>query len=256
MIKLKYFNDGHIDFLEFELKEDKDAVLIIAGDLTNGITGKKPLIMDFLGDACEKHKAVLMVLGNHDFYDYAANMAEIRDFYESLPFDNFMLLTAGTHTVIDGVLFTGDTLWTDLTDGLKAINAERYMNDYRMIQPETGKRLTAAHSTFLHKVQTLELEKTLAEGKRKGYTTVLVTHHPAHMAFLDNRRYDIDLSFAYVTHNESLLKNADIVISGHTHKCLCEMDEKTNTLLLSNAAGYNNDVFGFDKDKYLFVEKG
>lgn len=256
MMKLKYISDAHIDFEEFNFISDKKAVLVIAGDLTNGITGKKPLILDFLKDACEKHKYVLMVLGNHDYYDYASSMDEIRQFYESLEFDNFMLLTAGVHTVIDGVMFVGDTLWTDLSSTAHARNAERCMNDYRMIQYHVGHKLRAKNTTDMHRHQTEALKASLAHGKRIGYTTVLVTHHPAHKAFLCPNRYEDDVSFAYVTHNEELLKKVDIHIAGHTHKVLLEMDEETNTLLLSNAAGYYNDVHGFDKDAFIYIDRG
>lgn len=48
----------------FELNFNKEAVLLIAGDLSNGIEG-----IDFLKKASKNFKKVIYVLGNHEYYN-------------------------------------------------------------------------------------------------------------------------------------------------------------------------------------------
>ena len=121
---VRYLSDIHLEFGWHELmslEEDKDTVLVLAGDVGT-VAGRHGGGMEVLGrflvDASVRFRAVVYVLGNHEFYNDCFDSARI-DLYNKiieLGLTNVFLLE-DTSVVFDDVAFVGATLWTDYDNG-------------------------------------------------------------------------------------------------------------------------------------------
>jgi predicted phosphodiesterase len=137
-MKIALLSDLHIEFSKYNLKKeldnlvDKPDVVVLAGDSGLGCSSRnmiEPLLEDY---------KVIYLMGNHEGYSNLWELVVDRwnEFSDSNP--NFYFLDKGNFFVINGVLFTGGTLWSDLSDPTDSAMAQYYMNDYRYINTIAG----------------------------------------------------------------------------------------------------------------------
>jgi hypothetical protein len=106
-------------------------VLVLAGDIASGSTNTMNVIKHFLKQGFPQ---IVYVAGNHEYYggDYAEFNAKMEN--KCLEFDNVHFLNPGSVT-LDGVLFTGGTMWTNFADNpFSQSAAKRGINDFRVIK--------------------------------------------------------------------------------------------------------------------------
>ncbi len=88
----------------------------------------------FLLEECsQKYRHVIWVMGNHEHYNFTFN--KTYDHIKSqLPTNVYLLEKESIE--IEGVLFLGATLWTDMNDGddLTMFHLKSCMNDFRIIK--------------------------------------------------------------------------------------------------------------------------
>jgi len=115
----------------------------------------------FLKQASDRYKAVVYVLGNHEYYGYSTRSGIAKMCAE---FHNVHLLDPGT-VMLEGVRIVGCTLWSFVPEERREIVA-RELNDYRYISVE---RTVARHK--------MEVEFIAREVRCAREPVVVITHH-------------------------------------------------------------------------------
>lgn len=235
-MKLRAASDLHNEFNEKSyslppLDTDHETVLILAGDLdTNGRLIKKG--RTFPGDShstiaiheyAERFKAVIVVLGNHDYWGSSIDTlnARLKGILAEQGLDNVYVLDNDS-VMIDGITFAGGTLWTDYNDGdpETILNAESYMNDFKKIRFRTTRKIKSA-STFhtAHRRTRKYIEQVAAS---TDGPVVVVTHHAPSFQSIDTRfRNDKHGNGSYASDlTDVMVDNPNIKFwfHGHIHK--------------------------------------
>jgi len=245
-MRVSVISDLHIDFADLTLPGGD--VLILSGDIFEAKSFKKEnynpemVLLEheredqrpdrfyrFILEECSrKYREVIMVMGNHEHYRFQFH--KTYDHIKSQLPDNVHLLEKES-IVLDGVLFLGATLWTDMNkqDALTIYHMQGAMNDYRqitMLNESTGDyhRLQPERTVKEH-LRTLEYFTTaLAENRaREGgaLPVVVVTHHsPSKLSIKPRYQKDVLMNGAYSSDlSEFILDHPEIRVwtHGHTH---------------------------------------
>ena len=146
---IRLLSDLHQEFRPYEIEklpEDKDTVLVLAGDIDVGVDA-----CDFIIEQSANFAHVLYLLGNHEFYhnDLYRLADEVRGELADIPNVSFL---DNDDVVIGDVRFIGSTLWSDMDDENphSMFIIERSMNDYKYIK-QSGMRIVAATTINLFK---------------------------------------------------------------------------------------------------------
>ena len=212
----------------------------------------------FFEEECPKYRSVIYVMGNHEHYkgQYEKTYNDIKS---NMP-ANVHLLEQET-LIIDGVLFIGATLWTDMNrgDALTMYHLKDGMNDYRMIKMKNGEiyhKLTPNRTLDEH-VRTKQFIEIALKNNRERENplpVVMVTHHaPSKLSIkpeyeddhLMNGGYSSDLSDIMLDHPE-----IRVWTHGHTHDEFKYMMGETT--VLCNPRGY----YGYESRANSYAPKG
>ena len=139
-MKLRIVSDIHLEFEEYFIEEhpdDKDTTLILAGDI--GVGTEVPF--DFIQNYAGQFKNIVYVLGNHEFYHNVVE--DVRAFWANHNIKNLTVLD-DAEAIIDGVRFTGGTLWTDMNhnDWFTKQRAKGCMPDFSCVKYKKIRMLT------------------------------------------------------------------------------------------------------------------
>jgi Icc-related predicted phosphoesterase len=264
-MKIAVASDLHLEFADLDLVNDQGAdVLILSGDIMiaqdlhdhpQSATLMQAQIMGTLGtrqaqalrfrgflERCsERFPHVVYVAGNHEFYHgkWVQNIQDLRQ--ECAQFANVHFLERDSVT-IDGVLFVGGTLWTDMNRGdpltLHAIIS--MMSDFQIIRNDAkGFRKLSAMDTVDRHMQTKNYIKTVLEQNPDTPTVVVGHHAPSTLSThpryandtLMNGAYRSDLSDMILDHSQIRLWT-----HGHTHEDFDYMLGATR--IVCNPRGY------------------
>lgn len=140
-MKIALASDLHLEFGDIVLKNREQAdVLILSGDIcvarelpfSDSHQGQR--FKDFFNRCALEFPDVVMVSGNHESYhgDIALTDKLLKESVSHLP--NFHVLEKES-VLINGVIFIGGTLWTDMNEGDRNTlhQVGRMMNDFRCI---------------------------------------------------------------------------------------------------------------------------
>jgi Icc-related predicted phosphoesterase len=264
-MKIAVASDLHLEFADLDLVNDQGAdVLILSGDIMiaqdlhdhpQSATLVQAQIMGTLGsrqaqalrfrgflERCsERFPHVVYVAGNHEFYHgkWVQNIQDLRD--ECAGFANVHFLERDSVT-IDGVLFVGGTLWTDMNRGdpLTLHSVVAMMSDFQIIRNDAkGFRRLSAMDTVDRHMQTKGYIKTVLEQNPDTPTVVVGHHAPTHLSThpryandtLMNGAYRSDLSDMILDHSQIRLWT-----HGHTHEDFDYMLGATR--IVCNPRGY------------------
>lgn len=217
-MKLRIYSDIHNEvrryfkFPDFEilpLQEDKDSILVLAGDIDTMKRAKA-----YAEAHANRFKAVVAILGNHEHY--RGNLTKnVMNWNSELP--NVHLLE-NSSVQIEDVVFLGCTLYTDFNkySPLDMFDASRHMRDYRQTRYGVNyNKLTPEVLGNIHKESKLFLEHKL-ETTPEDCKIVVVTHHAP--SYLSAKGTNIDsLSSSFYSSLESFVERANLWIHGHTH---------------------------------------
>lgn len=154
-MKIAVTSDVHLEFGDLDLHNDEKAdVLILGGDIfvaedvknfnyvdeqvmaaTPGMLARGERYRNFLKRCSERFPQVILIMGNHEHYhgDYAQTANVIRTLVGE--FSNIHFLDKEWR-IINGVLFFGGTLWTNMNDEdeMTMHRIASMMNDYRGVK--------------------------------------------------------------------------------------------------------------------------
>ncbi|MCS3395313.1 metallophosphoesterase [Burkholderia thailandensis] len=221
-------------------------ILILAGDIARASDA-----VELFGDW---PVPVIYVAGNHELYHKC---------YE----DTFISLkerTQGTsirfleRDVVDfgGVRVLGCILWTDyLLFGARLqhhamANAQRHLNDHRVIRTATGDRFRPDDALREHEKARAWLQEQLQQpydGK-----TLVVTHHGAHPSSVHPRYAGDITNAAFVSDLTELVERADFWFHGHVHDSFDYAVGKCR--VVANPRGYARNPYSAITPKALEFE--
>jgi predicted phosphohydrolase len=224
-------------------------VLVLAGDIASGSSNTMDVIKHFLDQGFPK---VVYVPGNHEYYGSTIKHFDdkLLDLCENTR--NAHFLRPGTVT-IDGVMFTGATLWTNFSDNpIVQSYCGRGINDFRQIK--NFKTRDAYDLYYKH----LDYIKSSYE-TRGDKPVVVVTHFlPARECIAPHWKHSGGLLNDYFANDlGSMIADMENTtwLFGHTHDATDF--EIGNTRLVCNPHGYHGsgetESNGFDPFKTIVV---
>lgn len=262
-MKLRIMSDLHLEFMDSvtdfvvpELPEDKDTVLILAGDihLYKGL----PAVFDMFAD---RFKAIVFVYGNHEYYKSNLPAVHGKVLAATTHLNNVHILDMDT-VEIDGVHFVGATLWTDMDNHNSILmwDAQMQMSDYKHIRTGTDAepwkfKLQPKHTISLHIKHKKYMFDKITELKEAGETVVAVSHHLPSYACIHGYYRGSDLNGAYASELWEDVDDAkpDLWIHGHTHES-SDFMLTDHTRLICNPRGYWPDDMNHVFNVMLQVE--
>lgn len=273
---IRYVDDLHMEFDaegshdDFDLPVidgESEIVLVLSGDITAEMSEDCKAgrywsrHTNIIKSWAKRHKAVVMVAGNHEFY--FGIMEDVREWWSNVDasVENFHFLDNKT-VVIDGVRFIGSTLWTNMRNrdpmvAMLAVDETFGMSDFKHIWLYDGgycqRRFTASDWLNEHDLAVDYIKSRLAEPF--DGPTVVVTHHaPSHQSIPEKYREN-RLNDCYASNLDSLIWYNDIAlwIHGHIHASMTY--EIAGTIVAFNARGYNgiNPALNPDFDPTVVV---
>ena len=245
-MKIRIMSDihNHIKTFQPSSNNDNEAEVILAGDID--VKGRSvPWI-----ERAFPGKVVLLVFGNHEFYDKAIPR-EIKKTKERARGTSIHVLENDSFR-LDDVEFFGCTFWTDfMLLGQKEVAASEVrltMNDYRYIRMSPAfRRLRPTDTALFHSRSRDWLLKAVKESVCRK--KVIITHHAPSALSLPRESASDILSSAYASNEDTLVKEleADLWVHGHIHQGCDYRIGKTR--IVSNPKGYPGEAApGFNPD--------
>jgi Icc-related predicted phosphoesterase len=272
-------SDCHLEFGDLEFTNEGADVLVLAGDIMiaqdlydhttetiqeslnqgNKLGNRQKGAIkyrNFLERASSQFKHVIMIAGNHEFYHGRWYQALETMKQECNQFANIYFLEDQVKE-IDGVLFIGTTLWTDMNqnDWHTKYQVKHGMSDFRIIKNDrNGYHNLHPDDVIERHTKSLEfIKNTVANTSKK---IVVVTHHaPSDMSVADCYKSDHLMNGAYRTNLEEFIMDSNITQwhHGHTHFPFDYM--LGNTRVVCNPRGYigHEPIAENYKFKYLDI---
>lgn len=277
-MKLAITSDVHLEFGDLDLHNNENAdVLILGGDIfvasdllnyrnEDGMIiaamqstverGKR--YNDFIVRCAERFKHVILIMGNHEHYhgDYATTANIIRGTFGDLHNVHFL---DNEWRIINGVLFFGGTLWTNMNneDPITMNQIRMMMNDFNCVKntSEEGKKVfMPADAVEEHYRFRRGLDEVLA--LHPDLKTVVVGHHaPSRESTHPRYKTEFVMNGAYSTDlHEFILDRRQIRLwtHGHTHEDFDYMIGTTR--VVCNPRGYADYEDRADTFQLKYVE--
>ena len=261
LTKIQLASDLHLEFLPSdysnwnEIIEPKAEILCLLGDIGMiSIESERNRLLRFLAYCCDSFQKVLFISGNHEYYNSGIKGDEIMCMddidqvlysFEDIFNGKFKYLNSES-IIIDGVLFLGTTLWSEMlnTDCKQVV--EGFLKDYKVIFKEN--KTTKISSTQTHELF-IKNKKWLIDNieSNNGKLPICVlTHHTPSLTNTSNPIYNYEKNHPnfYVKHGfssnmDELLTNNDLRVWAYGHTHYNNIQYRNRTLLLSNQHGYN-----------------
>jgi len=211
---------------------------------------------NFLERASVQFKHVIMIAGNHEFYHGRWYQAIDTLRNECNQFHNIYFLEDQVQ-VIDGVMFVGSTLWTDMNknDWATKYQVKHGMSDFKIIKNDKNNYHNLhPDDVIVRHTKSLEFIKTTVANTSKK--VVVVTHHaPSDLSVADCYKNHHLMNGAYRTNLEDFImdNNINLWCHGHTHFPFDYM--LSNTRVVCNPRGYigHEPIAEGYKFKYLDI---
>lgn len=278
-MKIAICSDLHLEFGDLYLPNEEAAdLLILGGDIfvasdlkswlydesaqfiaaTSSQKARADRVYNFVRQCLEEFNHVVFVMGNHEHYhgDFAETASIIEGTFG--PYNNFHFLN-NDWRIINGVLFFGGTLWTNMNneDPDTMHRIRMMMNDFNVIKntSEEGKKVfMPADAVEEHYRFRRGLDEVLAI--HPDLPTVVVGHHaPSRASTHPKYKNQLVMNGAYSTNlDEFILDNRQIKLwtHGHTHE---EFDYMIGTTrIVCNPRGYDGYEERADNFKLKYVE--
>lgn len=235
-MRLRIISDLHVDSGAFKYETLDEDLLVIAGDISNGVENS----IEWLKKLPKKTQ-VIAVAGNHEYYNRKNIPHNNLTIKKSLP-SNVHCFPHGSKLIGD-ILFVGHPYWTDFklyNDPMSPFYWGSYLNDSRMIYRK-NRHISYDDFVTMHKAGIRFIRNELKNYADQYRKSVLVTHYfptqSIHEKYLGDK---LNPGFASKW-PEDILVGFDYIIHGHTHESMDYMIEDTR--VICNPKGYSN-LFG------------
>ncbi len=236
-MRIRLFSDLHLEVEPFVPSPLDADVVILAGDIDNGIAA-----IEWAKQAFDT--PVLFVPGNHEYYD-----GEFRGVDAALK-----TAAAGSHVevlncnerILGGVRFLGCSLWTDYSLATEAqrprvIEQSRKFNPDHLAIGMGANKFAPEDAIALCRSHRAWLESKLAE-PFPG-TTAVITHFAPHPGSIAPAYAGHPANPGFIVDLESLMGRAPLWMHGHTHTAFDY--NVAGTRIVCNPRGYPGEPTGF-----------
>lgn len=255
-MKIQFMSDLHLElqgnsrFLKYEKIPITGDILVLAGDIFYLKNRVAPLA-NFWKWASEQYRQVLIVPGNHEYYNYTDIME--RGLKWTWMFKENVGYYQNQVIRVDDIDFILSTLWSNIPS-----ENEYYvwngMNDFRQIM-YNGKLLRPEDYNRIHAFCFDFIQKSVVESMAKHI--IVVTHHLPTRQAVAAKHLGSSINSAFATELGGFIAHSriDYWIYGHSHT---NIDTAVgSTKLVCNQLGYvfaNEHIMsGFDAGKFVEV---
>jgi Icc-related predicted phosphoesterase len=282
-MKIAVTSDVHLEFGDLDLHNEESAdVLILGGDIfiadeltdfryddseaaivsaTSSVRARGKRYHDFVVRCAERFPHVILIMGNHEHYhgDFQRSAKIIRGTFGD--YHNVHFLDKEWR-IINGVLFYGGTLWTDMNgeDPNTMHRIRMMMNDFNCVKNGI-KTDDKYYSTFMpedavedHYAFRRGLDEVLA--LHPNIPTVVVGHHAPSKASTHPRyKNEVIMNGAYSSNLDNFIldrRQIKLWTHGHTHEDFDYMIGTTR--IVCNPRGYIDYEAKADEFKLKVVE--
>ena len=270
-MKLKVVSDLHLEFSDITINNGQDCdLLILSGDILvadklfkdSSEVGER--FRKFLRRCSDTFPHVIWIAGNHEFYgggDFFGYVDRMREWCAS-NYPNVYFLERDSKT-IDGVLFVGATLWSDMNRGdpLTIMHCQDSMNDYRAIRNDREDyRKLKPIDTIRRYEETCEYFKSVIDAAPEDQKVVVVAHHtPSWQSCAEQFRGDYLMNGAFHNSMEDFILDRPKIrlwTHGHTHWAFDYVLGETR--IVCNPRGYEHhstgaEYTGWDVNKVIEI---
>ncbi len=225
-------------------ERDADAVLILAGDISNHRSH-----WEWLGlHMAERFKHVILIAGNHEHYghdladwDVWAKKAEAEIRKESKNGNISISWNSDVNWIeVGGVNYLFSTLWTKPSEIMKAIPNPRYADFYQVSNNKENRQFSYDDMERMYLRQSAAFEKGMQIIRQKDPNAkiVIATHHPPLQDFLDPKYARGPLDSLFAADCSKMLRDIAPTIwaFGHTHYAVDRY--LGDTRYINNPVGY------------------
>jgi predicted phosphodiesterase len=206
--------DLHLEFAPFHRKKVDADVMVLAGDVHNGVSGLNWILKTF------PERPVIYVLGNHEFH--GQKIPKLISEVKQLARGSHVHVLENDAVEIGDVIFLGATLWTDFRlygdAAMAEAAAQTDVTDFQRIhvspagryfRPQDARRIHGRSMQWL--VQHLP--------RLRGKQVVVVTHHAPSIQSIPLGFCNHWLNPAFASNLESFIARSGIKlwIHGHVH---------------------------------------
>lgn len=254
-MKFRVYSDLHLELDDQDnlwtppvVGEESEQFLILAGDIHYG-----DLSIEWVRDLCRRFKHVVMVFGNHDYWNTSNSIDEANlEFKDCMRrFKNFTLLH-NEAKVIEDIVFYGGTCWTSMDRGnpLVEVNAHRIMQpDFTLI-----KGMSVQEWKFQHKMFINGLQQSLYDNYGKHDKFFVISHHlPSYISLSERYRDGNIINHYFYSDLDFFMEIEDCIgiwCHGHTHDSCEYMINKTK--VICNPRGYDDGNREFNHTIYEY----
>ena len=230
MIQIQYISDLHLE--HHDRKNEGYLVpstflipnapyLALCGDIGN----PELVVYDAFLSWCSKMwKAVFLVAGNHEYYNYrSAVKTDIPTRKETIrtltaKYKNVFFLDCSSHFIAEhNVRVLGCTLWSDTSVGDEDLII-KYMNDTRNILLAKETPFLPRYMTDLHNQEKAWLQSEIESARKQGEDVIVLTHYLPSFQLIAEKYKDNPLNMCYASNCEDLLQApVKAWICGHSH---------------------------------------
>jgi predicted phosphodiesterase len=234
-MKIHLLSDLHIEFSDYQLSIQDADVLVLAGDIGNGLNGLK-----YAAKYKKYYKHILYIPGNHEFYNEHLSKLSIE--LSNVSKDLGITLLDNSSVDIDGIDFIGSTLWTDFRlygDKLEQIGyymnlAKANLNDFAHIR-YANFWFHPSHCATLSVAAQKYIENMLKNNTDK--TKVVITHHCPSKKSIHPKYLGNPINPCFANDLDTLVSKSNYWFHGHTHSSFdYEID---NCRVVCNPRGYS-----------------
>lgn len=235
--EVSYFN---FDYLKN--KNNRERVLLVAGDYFTNTHWPAGYTGFLFGELASYYHAIVIILGNHDYYDYTLKEAILQAKLSVEEYENIHVLCYEDVLQIDDVYIFGDTMWADIPPyaipAIQCIDGYSYINSSYV---EGGILRVDETNEWNAKAKEKMVEFLI---KYKDQKKIVMTHFPP--IYIERGFEDKMMNLFY--QNSGIEKHfyedyaPDIHAFGHIHDEFVE--QIGNTICMCNPVGYEvEEVF-------------
>ncbi len=230
-MKLRILSDLHLEGYPFQYRAGEEEILILAGDISG-----RNRHHEFI-ETIPKHIKILMVAGNHEFYNMS--VPDVKSYLTSLEyeFDNFIFLDNDVISIGD-VSFFGGTMFTDFQlygmneEWFAKSHARRGIADFTYIKDWNTEKHIKEHELFC---QELAFFMHVTEGRKR----VVISHFMPSEKCCDTKFAGSIMNPYFATNMEDKMGWEGLWVHGHGHSSVDYMEGDTR--VLCNPRGYGKE---------------